>query len=73
MKNMVHIPALSVVVNCPQCGDRARLYGIEPHVRLPRTELHTYVCDICSATEVLVVPLPLQTNEVPAGLDRHAG
>lgn len=52
------------VIACPVCGDRTRLYGVEPHIRLARTEIHTYVCDACNATEVVVVPRPRQRDEV---------
>ena len=53
-------------IACPVCGDRTRLYGVEPHIRLARTEIHTYVCDACNATEVVVVPMPRQPNELRA-------
>lgn len=44
--------------SCETCGAITRIYGIEPHARLARTEVHTYVCDACDETQVLVVPLP---------------
>ena len=44
--------------SCESCGATTRIYGIEPHARLARTEVHTYVCDACDQTQALVVPLP---------------
>jgi hypothetical protein len=44
--------------SCESCGATTRIYGVEPHPRLPHTEIHTYVCDACDETQVLVVPLP---------------
>lgn len=43
---------------CESCGKDTRIFGIEPHVRLAHTEVHTYVCDACDETQVIVVPLP---------------
>jgi C4-type Zn-finger protein len=54
------------VIACPICNDRTRLYGVEPHIRLPHTEIHTYVCDACDTTEVVMVPMPRQNIEMPA-------
>lgn len=42
---------------CDNCGHPMRIYGIEPHPRLPRTDINTYVCDACDSTQALVVPL----------------
>jgi hypothetical protein len=40
-----------------------RLHGIEPHMRLPDTDLHTYGCVNCETTEVLMAPIrPLGFN-----------
>ena len=40
-----------------------RLQGIEPHMRLPDTDLHTYGCINCDTTEVLLAPVrPLGSN-----------
>lgn len=52
-----------IVIACPVCGERTRLYGVEPHIRLAHTEVHTYVCDACNVIEALVVPMPNQRNE----------
>ena len=43
--------------DCPQCGAPTRLFGIEPHPTLDRTDLHTYVCARCDCVQVKVVPL----------------
>jgi hypothetical protein len=43
---------------CPLCGDQTRLYGIEPHLAFPRTDIRTYVCKSCDGVEVMQVPLP---------------
>ena len=43
---------------CETCANPTRFYGIEPHPRLVHTDVHTYVCDACDASQVLVVPLP---------------
>jgi hypothetical protein len=59
------------VIACPICGDRTRLYGVEPHIRLARTEIHTYVCDVCNATEVVVVPMPRQQDEISQAHAEH--
>ncbi|MDB5582727.1 MAG: hypothetical protein JWR80_7903 [Bradyrhizobium sp.] len=42
---------------CETCGAATRIYGIEPHARLARTEVYTYVCDACDETQAIVVPL----------------
>ena len=60
---MKTIAPSSAVIACPQCSDRMRLYGVEPHARLARTEVYTYVCDVCDQTEVVVMPFPKQPNE----------
>ncbi len=44
---------------CAHCDRRMRLYGIEPHIRLPDTDLHTYGCVNCETTEVLMAPTRL--------------
>lgn len=42
---------------CLICGDPTRIYGAEPHPRLPQAELRTYVCDSCDLTRVLELPI----------------
>lgn len=42
---------------CETCGGLTRIYGIEPHPRLPYTDINTYVCDGCDSTQALVVPV----------------
>jgi hypothetical protein len=34
-----------------------RLFGIEPHPTISRTDLHTYVCERCQAMQTEIVPL----------------
>jgi hypothetical protein len=36
---------------CRDCGATMRLYGIEPHPTIDRTDLLTYVCSDCDAVE----------------------
>ena len=43
---------------CRRCGGKMRLYGIEPHPTVERTELRTYVCTGCEEVETDSVPLP---------------
>lgn len=55
----IHIaksPAISHP-RCQTCNGPTRIYGIEPHLRYAHTDVHTYVCDACDATQVIVVPL----------------
>jgi hypothetical protein len=48
---------------CARCDRPMRLQGIEPHMRLPDTDLHTYGCVNCGTTEVLMAPIrPLGLN-----------
>ena len=42
---------------CARCDRPMRLHGIEPHMRLPDTDLHTYGCVNCGTTEVLMAPI----------------
>jgi hypothetical protein len=49
--------------SCARCDRPMRLHGIEPHMRLPDTDLHTYGCVSCDTTEVLIAPVrPLSLN-----------
>ena len=48
---------------CPHCDRPMRLHGIEPHMLLSDTDLHTYGCVNCGTTEVLMAPIrPLNHN-----------
>jgi hypothetical protein len=48
---------------CGRCDRPMRLHGIEPHMRLPDTDLHTYGCVSCGTIEVLMAPVrPLAVN-----------
>jgi hypothetical protein len=61
---LVSLTAIEITPACGRCGVSTRLYGVEPHPRLPHTDLYTYVCAPCDATEVLVVPLPAPKSGV---------
>jgi hypothetical protein len=50
--------------SCDRCGGKARLFGIEPHPTVERTELRTYVCDQCDAVKTEIVPLPDVSQKV---------
>ena len=43
---------------CETCHGRTRLAGIEPHPRLPRTDLRTYACDGCDSVVAVAAPHP---------------
>lgn len=45
------------VPRCEKCGCRTRLAGIEPHPRLPQTDLRTYQCLACNDVHAVAVPL----------------
>jgi hypothetical protein len=47
----------SVGPTCDRCGAPARLFGIEPHPTISRTDLRTFVCDRCQAMQTEIVPL----------------
>ncbi len=49
---------------CQQCGSTTRLYGIEPHLSFPRTDIQTFACMSCDGVEVVHVPLPLLAQPV---------
>jgi hypothetical protein len=55
--------------NCERCGAEARLFGIETHPTVERTELRTYVCRQCDAIQTESVPLlrllPYQGGPMP--------
>jgi hypothetical protein len=61
---LISLAAVEVTPACQRCGVSTRLYGVEPHPRLPHTDLYTYVCALCDTTEVLVVPVPKPKNGV---------
>ena len=54
----VNVPAKGFAPSCESCGANTRIFGIEPHIRLAHTDIHTYVCDACDETQIVVVPLP---------------
>jgi len=52
-----------IFARCAHCDRPMRLQGIEPHMRLPDTDLHTYGCVNCGTTEVLMAPIrPIGRN-----------
>ena len=52
-----------IFARCVRCDRPMRLQGIEPHMRLPDTDLHTYGCVNCGTTEVLMAPIrPIGIN-----------
>ena len=55
----IHVEPMTALSTplCDTCGGPTRIYGIEPHPRLPHTDVNTYVCDTCDTNQVLVVPL----------------
>ena len=44
---------------CRDCGVRMRLFGIEAHPTVERTDLRTYVCSCCDEVQTENVPLLL--------------
>ena len=42
---------------CPECGAPMRLFGIEAHPSVERTDLRTYVCSHCDEVQTENVPL----------------
>jgi RNase P subunit RPR2 len=47
-----------VCPDCAECLGKTRLVGIEPHLRLARTDLCTYECLDCGAVQTVAIPLP---------------
>ena len=43
---------------CRDCGAPMRLFGIEAHPTVDRTDLRTYVCSYCDEVQTEDVPLP---------------
>ena len=41
---------------CRRCGVAMRLFGIEPHPTIDRTDLLTYVCSHCDGVQTEIVP-----------------
>jgi len=40
---------------CERCGSGTRLFGIEPHPTVVRTDLLTFVCTQCDAVQTEIV------------------
>ena len=45
---------------CRDCGAPMRLFGIEAHPTVDRTDLRTYVCSTCDEVQTENVPLLLR-------------
>jgi len=43
---------------CDRCGAEMRLFGVEPHPTIDRSELCTFVCSPCDTIQTEAVPLP---------------
>ena len=43
---------------CSRCGGPSHLLLAEPHPRLKHTDLRTFECDTCGATQDVAAPLP---------------
>jgi hypothetical protein len=41
---------------CRDCGSTMRLFGIEAHPTIDRTDLLTYVCSYCRGVQTEIVP-----------------
>ena len=49
---------------CEKCGGPTRLFGIEPHATYARMDVHTYACDACDSTQVVLTPLPAVVQQI---------
>jgi DNA-directed RNA polymerase subunit RPC12/RpoP len=55
MAAVVHLPNRGPGgPKCPHCGAKTRLFGIEPHPDIERTELLTYVCVQCDGVQTKI-------------------
>lgn len=43
--------------NCNRCGAKMRLFGIESHPTIERTDLHTFVCGQCDTVQTEIAAL----------------
>ena len=43
---------------CDKCSGTSHLLTAEPHPRLKHTDLRTFQCDTCGATQNVAAPLP---------------
>jgi hypothetical protein len=41
---------------CHHCGSPTRLFGLEPHPTVDRTDLRTYVCEACGEVQTEIIP-----------------
>jgi Zn finger protein HypA/HybF involved in hydrogenase expression len=44
------------VLNCPRCGVKMRLFGIEAHPTFKQADLRTYVCPQCDGVQTEILP-----------------
>ena len=54
VKRMILMAASTEVVfgpDCDRCGAKTRLFGIEAHPSLDRSELRTYACTQCEGVQ----------------------
>jgi hypothetical protein len=51
-----HATAELATPRCSRCGRTTRIYGVEPHSQNDKTDVRTYVCDVCETVEVRIVP-----------------
>jgi hypothetical protein len=60
----IHVehPVMLSTPPCEVCGRPTRIYGIEPHPRLPHTDINTYICDVCDRSQVLVAPVLMRAG-----------
>jgi hypothetical protein len=60
-------------MECAACGGTMRLYGIEAHPVIARTDLQTYVCVRCDHVQTKSVPMPGRRKGRPMnGLDQES-
>jgi hypothetical protein len=57
-KTSVKLREIKTCPDCDRCGAGTRLFGIELHPTIDRSELHTFVCGQCDAVQTEVMPLP---------------
>jgi hypothetical protein len=57
---------------CPDCGVPMRLFGIETHPSIDRTDLLTYVCSQCDEVQTENVPRARPNGRAEGGEPRGA-
>jgi len=56
MTQLVPIRTERPCPKCRDCGATMRLFGIEPHPTIKRTDLLTFVCDHCDGVQTEIEP-----------------